>query len=148
MRIETRDGQDYYVWDMTFPVEIPEPPIATFTFNPPLRMDMSTNYNISVNNSVTGEVTNSLFAKRSVSTDVRLPSTKLTTANRHEVAAHIIKTVGGLVEVRDNGLSVSSKDQGDFFEVGAWLVEDYDFVANKAYFRTATIEERKTYNLR
>lgn len=107
---------------------------------------MSTNYSISVGGSAAE--TNSLFSKRSPINDERLTSHKLTKSNLNKVAAHIISTVGGLVEVLEDGLSVGSVDQGEVFKVGAWLIEDYDFVADKVYFRTATLEERKRYNLR
>ena len=85
-------------------------------------------------------------------------ATKLTEKNLRTVAAHILKTIGGQVNVDDSGIALGSIGAGPVddrpiplgttFVVGDWIVEEYDFSVDHLVFRVATLDERKRYNLR
>jgi hypothetical protein len=74
----------------------------------------------------------------------RLTAVKLTKNNLRSIAAHILKTVGGTVDVREDRIATPD----EVFSVGQWLVQDYDYEHDKITFRTALITERKKYDLR
>lgn len=89
-----------------------------------------------------------LFTARSPKPD-SIKAVKLTEGNVRDVAAHILKAIGGKVKVEDDRLSVH---EGDFLHLSArvdqWIVEKYDYWFERVRFSTATTREREKYDLR
>ena len=81
---------------------------------------------------------------------------KLTKKNIGAVAAHIresldiLKTDKESVNVTVDNRSISYPDgfRSGYFEVGQWVLEEWDYVHDKATFRVASIDERKQYDPR
>ncbi|MBB3752457.1 hypothetical protein FHT44_004969 [Mycolicibacterium sp. BK634] len=88
------------------------------------------------------------FRDRAPNMSVGLPAVKLTSENVRTIAAHIIRTIGGVVEVCDNGISIGSTYDNRFLRLGSWVVEDYDYDDEVIVYRIASPDERKKYDLR
>ena len=121
----------------------------------------STNWTITLPNSPTTkpkEKSVTEFKGYSPHDNDDINATKLTEKNLRTVAAHILKTIGGQVTVDDSGISLgdiapSPVDGreiplGPSFVVGEWIVEEYSYSQERMTFRTATLDERKRYDLR
>lgn len=106
-------------------------------------------------------MSDSVFSVRSPKPD-SIKAVKLTCENIRNVGAELLKR-GFKVEVNTDmavlTLAVVAKKYpvgtmgvltigSDEFLTGEWLVEEFDFVANKAVFRKASVADRQKYNLR
>lgn len=87
----------------------------------------------------------SIFTSRRPKGDA-IKAVKVTEDNAKKVAAHILKALGGSVEVtKDHWIMVDGKYLA---RGGYWVVEDYDYANGEVAFHVATLDERKKYDLR
>lgn len=88
-----------------------------------------------------------------------IKAVKLTKHNLSDVAAYILKEVGGAVTFDEAGVAIGelihSPVDGTvvgatrgMFEIGDWISEEYDYVANVVRFRKLGITDRQKYDLR
>ena len=84
---------------------------------------------------------------------------KLTKDSLHEVAAYILRKLGGKVEVGDDFIGLGDKVtspvdgrpivfEGGILAVDEWVVEEWLYEVNRLNFRSALLSERKKYDLR
>lgn len=94
-------------------------------------------------------IDSSPFSDRAPKSD-SLKAVKLTADNAREVAAYILKRLGGTIEVKPHNLRFvrEGQDFGESAPFDKWLVEDYDYHDNKLRFRVASVGERSKYDLR
>jgi hypothetical protein len=89
-----------------------------------------------------------------------ITAVRLTKQNLTKIATHIREELGGSVTIEDtlfvigelvpspvDGALVPSQP-GSVFEVGDWVVEEYDYTDDVNTYRVARIDERRKYDLR
>lgn len=105
------------------------------------------------NNTSTKENSVSEVFKPRAERELPFKATKLTRDNAKEVAAYILKTLGGRVEVEEiagtNPPRIAVRIGGfNSFHDGQWIVEEFDYSTNLPTFRQATLGERQARDLR
>lgn len=88
-----------------------------------------------------------VFNARSPKADA-IRAVKLTEKNVREVAAYILKALGGKVEVVEGQWITQGGPMAPNLYIDRWVVEEYDYVAEAPRFRHATQAEREKYDLR
>lgn len=91
-----------------------------------------------------------LFSTRGPKPDA-IRAVKLTDDNLKEVGAYFLKALGGIVEVNADEAPrgvVRVVDHYASFYVGEYIVEEWDYKADRVKFRVANLTERERYDLR
>lgn len=73
---------------------------------------------------------------------------KLTKDNLVTVAQSLIRKGGPSVSVKADYFTYGTEHTGQTFGLGEFIVKEYDYAHNREFFRAATLEERKKYDLR
>lgn len=76
-----------------------------------------------------------------------LKAVKLTEANIHELGKLIAEKADAVVVEVDIASGLLSFDSYSF-ELGEWIVEEYDYREERVVFRVARSDEREKYDLR
>jgi hypothetical protein len=73
---------------------------------------------------------------------------KLTDQNVNAVAGHILKALGGPVEVKTSPVRCIYIGYVYLARVGEWVIEGWDYSDDRPTFDLATFEERQKHDLR
>lgn len=73
---------------------------------------------------------------------------KVTKENLREIAGHVLRSLGGKVEVHEDLIEPYFEYGYRQVLAGQWLVEEWDFNLDEPSFHVATTSERKLHNLR